>query len=75
MKLIRHDDRYRSVGGVMSDPNGPARETWWPAVEILISASENAKSELDRDLLDRISVAGFDVKSAGAQWMADVLSG
>lgn len=59
----------------MSDAGGPAREAWWPAVEVLISVSEHADSTLDRDLLDRVSVAGFDVRSVGARWMADVLSG
>lgn len=56
----------------MSDAGGTARETWWPAVEVLIAVSED--STVDKDLLGRVSVAGFDVRSVGARWMADVLS-
>ena len=35
----------------MSDAGGTARETWWPAVEVLITVSED--STVDKDLLDR----------------------
>ena len=58
----------------MPNPCGPAREAWWPAVEVLISVSEHAESTLDSSLLDMVSAADFDVKSVGARWMADVLS-
>lgn len=58
----------------MTDSDGLAREAWWPAVATLISVSERGKYELDKDLLDRISVADLDISTMGARWMADVLS-
>lgn len=58
----------------MSDHGEFERETWWPVVETLIFVSEHGEYSLDRDLLDRVSVASFDVNSVGARWMADVLS-
>jgi hypothetical protein len=64
----------KSLRRAMSDAGGLAREAWWPAVEMLISVSQHSDSTVDKDLLDRVSVAGFDVRSVGAQWMADVLS-
>jgi hypothetical protein len=58
----------------MSDHGELAREAWWPVVETLISVSEHGEYNLDKDLLDRVSLASFDVNSVGARWMADVLS-
>jgi hypothetical protein len=58
----------------MTDSGGLAREAWWPAAETLISVSERGGDELDKDLLNRISIADLDVSTMGARWMADVLS-
>jgi hypothetical protein len=59
----------------MSDQDGSVRAVWWPAIQTLISVSEQDEQlQLDEDLLDRVAGPTFDAGEAIARWMADVLS-